>query len=635
MQLIVENIAKGFGSNEVFKNVSFMLDKGEKAGLVGSNGSGKTTLLKCLLAPQSVDRGSIKFERGLSIGYVEQGFQGLGQESLWQVLHNSAQKIITLREKLQSLEKQAAESKPGSELEQVLAAYSQAAAEYEHAEGYGLEQRMKRILNGLGFAEEEWKKPAAFFSGGQKTRIMLAAALLQQPDLLLLDEPTNHLDIAMTEWLETYLKEFKGGLLLVSHDRAFLNNVVGRILEIEGGRLQSFKGNYDKYLQQKEVQTASMEAAYAAQQDYIARTEAYIRRFKAGIKSKMARGRQSQLDRLERLETPTNTEEFELSLPPAPECAERVLILEDLSVGYEAKPLLKNINLILRKGEKLALLGANGAGKTTLLKTILGEIPPLKGRTQTGSRVKAGYFSQSYERLDPSCSLVEDFMTEYGCGMAETRNLLGRMLFHGDDVFKEIGTLSGGQKARLVLLKLVLEGANLLVLDEPTNHLDIVAREAVEAALAAYDGTVLLVSHDRYFVNEITDRIWEINGDGIDDFQGNYQYYREEKAKRLRSNMPDEPKDRTEKEKPKPFRESGRKEKPLERRGGPQEREKQLKRVELSIREQEALLGLLEKEMAEPESHADPLNSSRLAREHEEKQKVIESLLEEWTALME
>ncbi len=634
MQLVVENIVKSFGIHEIFKNVSFMLDRGEKVGLVGANGGGKTTLLRCLLAPETIDSGSIKFEPGLRIGYVEQGFQGIGEGTLWQFLVNAGKDILELRQKMAELEKRVASAK-GVELDSLLADYARVSNIYEHADGYNYENRIKIVLHGLGFPEKEWDKPAENFSGGQKTRILLAAALVKEPDLLILDEPTNHLDIRMTEWLEGYLRDFKGGVLIVSHDRFFLNNVVGRILEMEGGRLQNFKGNYDQYLVQKEIQTATLEAAYEAQQEYIARTEAYIRRFKAGIKSKMARGRQSQLNRLERIEGPERIEEFELRLPPAPESAERVLVLEDLSVGYGENVLLKDIDLVLRRGEKTALLGPNGAGKTTLLKTILGELSPLAGKAKIGNRVKIGYFSQSYERLDPDQTLLDNFLTEYGYTTEYTRSLLGGMLFHGDDVFKEIGTLSGGQKARLVLLKLVLDGANLLVLDEPTNHLDIAAREAVEAALEAYDGTVLVVSHDRYFINEVASRIWEIDNQQVNDYKGNYSFYVEEKAKRAVITPVAETEAKSENKvvehESKPVK---AKLEEKQRRYSEQEREKLLAKVELSIREQEAMLKVLEKQLADPANHEDVENSARLAEEYEKMKREIDNLMLKWEELM-
>ena len=449
----------------------------------------------------------------------------------------------------------------------------------------------------------------------------------------------------MTQWLEKYLQEFKGGLLVVSHDRAFLDNVAMRIMEMEGGKLQSFKGNYSRYLEQKAIQSSTLTAAYNAQQDYIARTEAYIRRFKAGIKSKMARGRQSQLDRLERIDAPVQHEEFELRLPPAAECADRVLIMEDLTIGYGEKILAKGINLTLRRGEKAALLGANGTGKTTLLRTILGEIAPLKGKAKIGSRVQIGYFSQSYERLNPEQTLLENFVVEYGFTEEHTRSMLGGMLFHGDDVFKKIGELSGGQKARLVLLKLVLDGANCLVLDEPTNHLDIMAREAVEAALESFDGTVLVVSHDRYFVNEVADRIWEIEDLEVKDYKGNYDFYLEEKQKKAAALAQAQ----EEAEKAAAYAEAQakkqqqtaaapvkeKKQEDKKRHYSPDEAARLLPKVELQIREQEAMMGLLEKQMADPANHTSPEHSAAMAAEHEEYEQTIAELMEKWELLME
>lgn len=632
MQLIVDKIAKSFGINEIFKDVSFMVDKGEHLGLVGVNGSGKTTLLRCLLNPEYIDKGSIHFEPGISVGYVQQGFTDI-KGSIWKFMLQSCQEIIQLREKIKLLEEKSAEAAE-AEVDSVLEEYSKVLKRYEHLDGYNYENRIKRVLIGLGYSETWWKEDAATLSGGQKTRLMLAAALVRNPDFMILDEPTNHLDIVMTQWLEKYLQEFKGGLIVVSHDRAFLDNVAMRILEMEGGRLQSFKGNYSRYLEQKAVQTATLEAAYNAQQDYIARTEAYIRRFKAGIKSKMARGRQSQLNRLERIEAPVQHEEFELRLPSAAECADRVLIMEDLTIGYGEKVLARGINLTLRRGEKAALLGANGTGKTTLLKTILGETEPLKGKAKIGNRVQIGYFSQSYERLNPKQTLLENFVTEYGFTEERTRSMLGGMLFHGDDVFKEIGTLSGGQKARLVLLKLVLDGANCLVLDEPTNHLDIMARETVEAALTAFDGTVLVVSHDRYFVNEVADRIWEIEDGQVKDYKGNYEFYLAEKEK-LALKAEEAVKAEPEKTMVKTAEVQAEPAKNKVKRISREEAEKQLPKIELRIREQEAMMKVLEMQMEDPANHEDPANSAAMAAEHEQYEQTIMELMEKWEQLME
>lgn len=634
MQLVVDKIAKSFGVNEIFKDVSFMVEKGEHVGLVGVNGSGKTTLLRCLLDTGYIDSGSIRFESGISVGYVQQGFTEI-RGTVWDFCLNSCREIMQLREKLRSLEEQSAAAED-EELEDIMEEYSRVTKRYEHLDGYNYENRIKRVLIGLGYDEKWWQENAEQLSGGQKTRLMLAGALVRNPDFMILDEPTNHLDIVMTRWLEEYLKEFKGGLIVVSHDRAFLDNVAVKILEMEGGRLQSFKGNYTRYLEQKAVQTATMEAAYAAQQDYIARTEAYIRRFKAGIKSKMARGRQSQLDRLKRIDAPVRNEEFELRLPPAAECADRVLIMEDLTIGYGDKVLASGINLTLRRGEKAALLGANGTGKTTLLKTILGEIEPLKGKAKIGNRVQIGYFSQSYERLDPRQTLLENFVVEYGFTEERTRSLLGGMLFHGDDVFKEIGALSGGQKARLVLLKLVLDGANCLVLDEPTNHLDIMARETVEAALTAFNGTVLVVSHDRYFVNEVADRIWEIAAGKVKDYKGDYDFYIAEKEKEKAAEVAEAvsaPEKNVEKKAAASAVKAETKNK--QRRYSPEEAEKLLPKIELQIREQEAMMKVLEMKMEDPANHADPANSAAMAAEHTAYEEKIAGLMEKWEQLME
>lgn len=636
MQLVVDKIAKSFGVHDIFKDVSFMVEKGEHIGLVGVNGSGKTTLLHCLLEPSYIDSGSIRFEPGISVGYVQQGFTDI-KGTIWEFMLQSCPEILRLREELQRLEVEVSTA-ADDVLETIMEEYTRVTKRYEYLDGYHYENRIKRALIGLGYTEEWWEQDAATLSGGQKTRLMLAAALVRNPDFLILDEPTNHLDIVMTQWLEAYLRDFKGGLLVVSHDRAFLDNVAVRILEMEAGKLQSFKGNYSRYLEQKAIQTATLEAAYAAQQDYIARTEAYIRRFKAGIKSKMARGRQSQLNRLERMDAPVKNEEFELRLPPATECADRVLIMEDLSIGYGDKVLAQEINITLRRGEKAALLGANGTGKTTLLKTILGEIQPLKGKAKIGNRVQIGYFSQSYERLDPKQTLLENFVMEYGFTEERTRSMLGGMLFHGDDVFKEIGTLSGGQKARLVLLKLVLDGANCLVLDEPTNHLDIMAREAVEAALTAFDGTVLVVSHDRYFINEVADRIWEIEDGQLKDYKGNYDFYLDEKqkaaaaaAEAMAASVQENVKQKADnKAQVQPVKAADKK-----HRYSPEEAARLLPKVELSIREQEAMMKLLEVQMADPANHEDPDHSAAMAAEHDAYEQKIAELMEKWELLME
>ena len=681
MQLTVDKLEKSFGVREVFKDVSFMIAKGEKTGLVGVNGSGKSTLVKCLLKPEFADRGTVSFEPGIRVGYVEQGFGSIGSESVWSFMLKANPEILFLRQKLAELEQASASGD-----QEVLDSYGRVTQRYEFLDGYHYEAKLKMVLFGLAFPETMWEMQAASLSGGQKTRLLLAAALVSSPDFLLLDEPTNHLDIRMMEWLEGYLRDFKGGVLVVSHDRAFLDHVATRILEMEGGRLRSFTGNYTKYLAQKEILVKTEKAAYEAQLDYIAEQEAYIRRFKAGIKSKMARGRQSRLDRLERLEVPVENETFSLRLPKAPESAERVLILEHLKAGYGDNVLVQDVDLILRRGEKTGLIGPNGSGKTTLLRTILGEVPALKGEAKVGNRVRIGYFSQSYERLNPKQTVLDNFLTEYGMTEGQTRSLLGGMLFHGDDVFKEIGTLSGGQKARLVLLKLVLDGANLLILDEPTNHLDILAKETVEAALEVFDGTVLVVSHDRYLINEVCDRIWEIEEHRIRDYKGNYEFYLEEKEKRrqaeeeealikerqtrqaggkpvlqqeqrisaITAGQQGEKAEGLQNKKGEPGAENSeqpvaiihdtgkpwdgkvkKQENKKLRRHSPAQLEELIARVELRLREQEAMLNWLDKQISIPENHLDLGKSRAMAEEREEYVNAIDKLMQQWEELLD
>lgn len=591
MILTVQNLTKAFGINEVLKGVSLQIENGEHVGLVGVNGSGKSTLLHCLLDFTWADGGSVKFAPQTSIGFVQQGFEGV-KGSIWDYITSVTPKVLQYKDDL---------------------------------DDYTYDARIKRVLIGLGYTEEWWQRDAATLSGGQKTRLLLACALVRNPDFLILDEPTNHLDIYMTEWLEQYLREFKGSVLAVSHDRAFLDNVVTRTLEAEVGLVKSYKGNYSRYLEQKAIEVQSQTAAYNAQQEYIAKTEAYIRRFKAGIKSKQARGRQSQLNRLERIEAPVENEEFNLRLPPATECANRVVVMDKLSIGYENNVLAKDIKLELLKGQKVALIGANGSGKSTLLKTVLGELQPLSGSVKIGNRVKIGYFSQSYERLKNEETLLDNFLREYGFTIEQTRSLLGGMLFHGDEVFKKIGDLSGGQKARLVLLKLVLDGANFLVLDEPTNHLDILARETVEAALCAFDGTVLLVTHDRYFVKEIAERIWEIAGGELHDYKGDYEFYLKQRSSGLRAEG------------------IGHKDEGIgyrgKEQGGKDEGNKAEKHVDLKavekveqqIREYEAMLKYTVGKMENPD--LGQCEMEMLTQEYNEYEKIVNELMEKWEAL--
>lgn len=629
--VVVENLAKSFGEVEIFSDISFRLEEKDKVGFVGNNGEGKTTLIKCLLGLEEYDRGRINFQFGLTVGYAAQ--QGVIEgATLWEQLTLSHKDVSAIQEQINNVEKVISSETDESVVKQLLQQYSSLQAKYEHAGGYVYEREARKIAFGLGFTEEDFMCPIAEFSGGQKTRVLLASALLGKPDLLILDEPTNHLDINMTEWLENYLIDYSGAIFLVSHDRYFLDRIVNRVFLLQKGKLKAYKGNYSHYIRQKTEQDMALSSAYEKQQEHIKKTEDYIRKYKAGIKSKQARGRQSQLDRLERIDAPVVFKDFGLRLPKPQESAEKVLLCEDLTIGYCEKPLLKDLTLLLRQSEKVALIGNNGVGKTTFLKTITKQLPTLKGVANLGNRVKIGYFSQEHINLFGKETLLEILMQDLLMTEEQARNLLGGMLFQGDDVFKRLDDLSGGERARMALLKLVLEGANFLILDEPTNHLDINAREIVEEALVNWQGSLLVVSHDRYFLDKIANRVWEIEQGKLVDYLGNYSYFRAKKQELLEKEL--------EKEAllPKAKVVNKIEQKNVEvkktKKSNPQNVTKRLASLELSIREQEALLKVLELRMSDPNEHIDVTASSNLAKEYQKIKEHVDELLLEWESIV-
>ncbi|TWH45255.1 ABC-F family ATP-binding cassette domain-containing protein [Sporomusa sp. KB1] len=528
--LEVRGLSKAYGIQNIFADINFQVRRGEKVGLIGPNGVGKTTLVRCLLGFEKPDSGHVALTPGERIGYVEQD-TGLGDNTLYEELVGAFGDVLGWQQDMRRLEAAIASEKDADKLEKCMKEYAQAVERFERGGGYEVENSVRRVAFGLGFTAEELTRRTNEFSGGQKTRICLARALIRQPDFLFLDEPTNHLDLGMVEWLEEFLTGYSGAVLVISHDRYFLDTVAERILAIENGSIADYSGNYSDYLQKKTEKLAAQEKAYGKQQAFIAKTEEYIDRYRAGIKSKQARGRQSQLSRLVRLAQPEDMKGFDFfTFNPPAECAERVAELGEVVAGYGDKTVLDKVSLLVRRGDGVALVGPNGAGKTTLLKLLTGDIMANHGKVKLGSRVRLGYFAQEHETLTDSNSVLDEVMREFAFSEERTRHYLGAFLFRGEEVYKQVGDLSGGEKARLALLKLMLAGANFLILDEPTNHLDIAAREAVEEAIMNFPGTFLTVSHDRYFLDKVANRMVELDGGQLTEYAGNYSYYHDKKA---------------------------------------------------------------------------------------------------------
>ena len=517
-------LGKSFGVRQVFSNVSFEIKEGDRIALVGPNGAGKSTLLKCILGIEELDEGQVVMSPVASIGYLQQDVN-LGDASLAEEIETAWEDVHALENKLQELTAYL-ETHEASESDLQRLDYLQNRLEW--LGGYDYEQKTKRIVYGLGFTDEDLYKPANAFSGGQKTRINLAKALVRSPDFLFLDEPTNHLDMEMLEWLEGYLSSYRGGILIVSHDRYFMDRIVTGVVELDHHKATTYRGNYSRYVAQREERLKADTIAYEKQQEYIKKTEEYIDKYRAGIKSKMARGRQSQLNRLERLEAPETSHSLDFKFPPAAMSADKVLVLDHVSIGYKTDdPIIDDVSVVVRRGESVALIGPNGAGKSTMVKAIVGELFPIEGHIDIGNRVQVGYFSQEHEELHDRWQVVDEIINNYNFTEEKARNVLGSFLFKGDDVFKLVGDLSGGERARLALLKLFLQGDNFLILDEPTNHLDVPTREIVERALQQFGGTCFIISHDRYFLDQVSTRTLVLENKGFTEYLGNYSYYKE------------------------------------------------------------------------------------------------------------
>ncbi|MGB9679635.1 MAG: ribosomal protection-like ABC-F family protein [Thermoanaerobacteraceae bacterium] len=531
--ITVNNLSKSFGIDIILKNISFIVNENDRIGIVGENGAGKSTLFKILTGNMDKDEGSISIATK-NIGYLEQNSAITSKNSIYEEVKNIFSSIFELENQIKLKEKELSVTTDESILDKTLTEYSHLIDKYKELDGYSAESKIRGVLNGLGFDSSQFDTPVANLSGGQKTRLMLAKTLLKNPDVLLLDEPTNHLDITSIEWLEQYIKFYKGTILIISHDRYFLDKTVNRIFEIENQSLSAFEGNYTEYLKKKNSEMNIKLKTYLEQQKEIKRIKSMIliqknrRREKS---SRMAESKQKMLDKMEIIEKPTfNKNSIKLNFDFDYKSGNNILDVRNISLSYD-KTIFENVSFEIKKGDKIALLGPNGIGKTSLIKIIAGKISNFSGEIKFGTNIIIGYYEQEFINLSKDKTIIDEIWDENPyLNHTEVRTLLGSFLFKEDEVFKTIDTLSGGEKARVSLLKLILSKANFLLMDEPTNHLDLKAKEVLEESLKEYSGTLLFVSHDRYFIDKIATKVLILSKNGVEEYLGNYSYYLEKKS---------------------------------------------------------------------------------------------------------
>jgi ATP-binding cassette subfamily F protein 3 len=630
--LTAANLSKSFGPNDLFAGLSFSIPQRARIGLVGPNGIGKTTLVRILIGQEEPSGGEVRRSRGLRTGYLPQEAALDSPRTLWEECLTVFDGLRSRQIELRKLE-QAMAGEP--DRQELLAAYGKLQDDFERQGGYTYETRIRQTLTGLGFATEDLRRPLAQLSGGQRTRALLAKLLLSEPDLLVLDEPTNHLDIAAVEWLEGYLREWNGAVLIVSHDRYFLDQVAEAIWEMTPA-LEEYRGNYSAYMRQREERYQRRLEEYQAQMAFIEKEEDYIRRNIAGQNTRQAQGRRKRLERLleeARLTPPQSSRRLHLQLEPAARSGDLVLRTYGLSVGYADEPsgaLFSVPDLTLTRGECAAIIGPNGAGKTTLLKTLLGQLPPLAGQLELGASLQIGYFAQAHAGLHADQTLmaeIEAVAPQMRPG--EVRDYLAKFLFTGDDAFKPVSALSGGERGRLALARLALQGANLLLLDEPTNHLDLAAQEALQSILASFGGTILLVSHDRYLIDALATQVWEVLPEPgtLRLFDGDYSDYKafltvqqeaspaQIQAARAHPAVEERPRQR-----------SGM-------NNNERQRLQHMQQLERAIEETEARIAVLERTLENPP--ADPGEVARLGQEYQRLQDELDERMSAWGELSE
>lgn len=636
--LSCKGISKSYGITEVLKDITFSINEGDKVGIIGANGEGKSTLFKILTRELSQDDGEVFIDKNKSLGYLSQHLDLESCNSIYDEMLLVFEDLQRLEKKIQDLEEKMNEPYDESKAdyhEKIIKDYGTAQDLYENRGGYTYKGEISRVVKGLGFTEDDFSKEIHTLSGGQKTRVALCKLLLLKPEILLLDEPTNHLDLEAIEWLEEYLKTYKGTVIVISHDRFFLDSVTNNTFQVINGHVNCYNAPYTKALELMKKDYEAKLKAYNLQQEEIKRQEAVIEKLKSFNREKSikrAESREKMLEKIERIDAPDKEKKASrINFETIVKSGYDVLHVEKLSKSYGDKKLFTNLSFDLKRGEKVALIGENGRGKTTFFKIIMDKIESDSGSKVLGANVNLGYYDQEQSNLNLDKTIIDEVWDEFPeLTTTELRNYLGSFLFRGDDVFKEINKLSGGERCRINLLKLMLSKSNLLLLDEPTNHLDIPSREALEEAILTYDGTLIVISHDRYFLNKVINRILELEENGVNEYLGNYNYYVEKKKNPQRFEHFESlagGKTKTQ------INEEKKKKRALEKEE--KEKQKKIKELEDNISKKEEKLENLQEELCKEEIYSNPEESERVNKEIKIIQENIEKLYEEWELLSE
>ena len=643
MILSCQNISKAFVENQVLKNVSFHIEDHEKAAIVGINGAGKTTLLRIIVGEMTPDDGQVVLAKDKTLGYLAQNSTVDTSHTIYEELLSVKADLLRLEEKIRECENNMKHA-DGDALEDLMKQYTSLTHAFETGGGYLYRSELVGVLKGLGFTEDEFSKPVATLSGGQKTRVALGRLLLQNPDLIILDEPTNHLDMNSIAWLETYLLNYKGAVLIVSHDRYFLDRIAGKVIEIDQSKATTFRGNYSDYAVKKEQLRVAAWNAYMNQQREIKHQEEVIEKLKSFNREKSikrAESREKMLDKIEVIEKPSEVRtDMKLTLTPRILSGNDVLTVEHLSKSFDSHKLFTDVNFEIKRGEHVAIIGDNGSGKTTLLKILNGLVPADQGTFRLGSNVEIGYYDQEHHVLHSEKTLFEEISDDYPyLNNTQIRNVLAAFLFTGEDVFKRISDLSGGERGRVSLAKLVLSNANFLILDEPTNHLDIMSKEILEDALNGYEGTILYVSHDRYFINRTAHRILDLTEGQFVSYVGNYDYYLEKHdtvMAAIEANAPqnaDADSAVAAKAAESEVKLDWKAQK--EEQARLRKKENDLKKCEEKIAELEARISEIDTEMSDPAIGTQVAKLQELSKEQAACQEQLEKLYEQWEELAE